>query len=292
MERICVFTPTYNRAYCIEGLYNSLVAQSCQDFYWLVVDDGSTDNTEEVINRLKDESLIHIEYVYQQNGGKPRAHNTGVKACTAPLFFCVDSDDTLEEKAIERILTRWETICSDDRIAGIVGLDGETHDKPIGNMMPADNYETTLWDLYYKQGHIGDVSLIYRTEILREYPFEVHPNEKFIAETFVYNQIDQSYRLNVLNDILIICEYRQDGYSYNARRITRENPYGYIKLKRMQIEYADSFPLKLKCTILYLVGYILSGQGLRAGISNAPHRGLAIMAAPFSLLLAKTEFQK
>ncbi|WP_242369292.1 glycosyltransferase family 2 protein [Adlercreutzia muris] len=292
MERLCVFTATYNRAYCITDLYASLTNQTNGDFYWLVVDDGSTDETSELISELQARGKIRIEYLRQENGGKQRAHNTGVDACTSPLFFCVDSDDTLTPNAIELILNRWDAVGDDERIAGIVGLDGATSTKPIGNSMPRDNYTTTLWDLQYNEHHIGDVALIYRTSILKDYPFHVHPDEKFIAETYVYNQIDQSYLLSVLDEILIVCQYRPDGYTQNARKITRENPHGYMRLKLMQIQYADSYLLKFKSTVLYLVGCIFAGQGIRSGIKDAPSRVLATLAAPLALILAQTEFRK
>lgn len=291
-KSLCVFTPTYNRAYCLEDLYQSLVAQTCQDFHWLIVDDGSTDQTRDLVEKLAARNEISMNYLVQKNGGKQRAWNAGVQACEQPLFFCVDSDDTLVPDAVEAILAHWEAVRSDGEIAGIVGLDGTTPDKPLGTWMPESRERTTIWDLYYKTGHKGDVAVIYRTDVLRCYPFIVAENEKFIAETYVYFLIDDDYELSVLNKILILADYRADGYSNNARRVTRENPQGYIRLKRMHIERADTFLLKFKASILYLVGYHFSKETMLDGIRKAPNPAIAALAAPFAWVLANTEFKK
>ncbi|MEC4295520.1 glycosyltransferase family 2 protein [Adlercreutzia shanghongiae] len=291
-KSICVFTPTFNRAYCLEGLYRSLVSQTCQDFYWLIVDDGSTDDTRALVEELAARNEISVGYICQDNGGKQRAWNTGVAACEQPLFFCVDSDDSLVPDAIEAILDRWNGVCENEGLAGIVGLDGTDPGAPLGTWMPEGHQATTIWDLYYRSGHKGDVAVVYRTDILRRYPFVVAEGEKFIAETYVYFLIDEHYELATLNKVLILADYRDDGYSRNARKVTRENPMGYIRLKRMHIERADTFLLKFKASILYLVGYHFSEESMLAGVRKAPNPAIAALAAPFAWVLALTEFRK
>ena len=110
MKTVTVFTPTYNRAYTLPKLYNSLCRQTSVDFMWLVVDDGSTDNTEELIKGWQEENKVLIEYHKQSNGGKMRAHNLGVKLCNSELFFCVDSDDYISDVAIEHIIDYWNEL--------------------------------------------------------------------------------------------------------------------------------------------------------------------------------------
>lgn len=291
-KTLCVFTPTYNRAYCLEDLYRSLVVQTSQDFHWLIVDDGSTDETQALVEELASRGEISISYLCQRNGGKQRAWNTAVHACNQELFFCVDSDDTLVPDAVEAILARWEEARREEGVAGIVGLDGTSSQKPLGTWMPEGLGRTTIWSLYYKAGHKGDVAVIYRADVLRRHPFVVAEGEKFIAETYVYFLIDDEYELAVLNKVLILADYRDDGYTSNARRITRENPQGYIRLKRMHIERADTFPLKFKASILYLVGYHFSKETMLDGVRKAPNPAIAALAAPFAWVLAITEFQK
>lgn len=289
MEDICIFTPTYNRAYTLEALFESLKQQTAQRFYWLIVDDGSTDDTESLVKRLTEESPFRIEYVKQENGGKQRAHNTGVERCESELFFCVDSDDTLAPNAIEAILGTWEKFHDNPSVAGVVGLCGKDSTTPLGTRMPQDVQTITFWDLYYKKGHKGDSAPVHRTSILKEYPFFIAENEKFIAETYVYHQIDQDYELGIIDGVLIVREYLEDGYTHNVRKVTKQNPIGYTILKRMYIEYSDTLYLKFYNSILYLVGCILSGT--KHGVRNAPYRGIAALAYLPALLLCKTVYR-
>lgn len=133
---LCVFTPTYNRAYILPALYESLLAQTSTDFQWMIVDDGSTDDTESLVQGWIAEGRLSIDYVKQENGGKPRATNTGVARCQSELFFVVDSDDHLVPTAVEHVLTRWEEIRGDDSFAGIVALRGTDEHTPMGTWMP------------------------------------------------------------------------------------------------------------------------------------------------------------
>ena len=290
-KTIAVFTPTYNRAYIIGRLYESLLAQTDQDFCWIVVDDGSTDDTETLIQGFAAEGRLEITYIKQANGGKQRAHNTGVAACGNELFFCVDSDDTLVPTAIEDILALWRTRRADEGIAGIIAMRGHSATEPMGTWFPKGLETTTMWDLYYHYHHKGDTALVYRTDILRRYPYVVEPGEKFIGETYVYHQIDQSYRLAVLPKIIWICEYLPDGYTKSVRRLTRENPVGYMRLKRSFIDYSDTFFQRAENTTLCLVGAYFAGC-FGSTWRELPDRVTATLVAPVALVLAKTEFQR
>lgn len=289
-KAMTIFTPTYNRAYIIGKLYESLLAQTSDDFKWMVVDDGSTDDTRSVIEGFIAEDKIDITYIYQENGGKQRAHNTGVEACDTELFFCVDSDDTLVPTAVEDVLDLWRRRGNEPGIAGIIAMRGRSETKPMNTWFPEGLETTTMWDLYYKLHHKGDTALIYRTDILREYPYDVAPGEKFIGETYVYHKIDQHYKLAVLPEIIWICEYLPDGYTTHVRKITRENPVSYMRLKRDYIDYADTFLLKLEETALYLVGAYFANCFGRA-YRELPNRFIATLAVPVAFLLVKTVYR-
>lgn len=288
---LAVFTPTYNRAYIIGELYKSLLAQTSKDFCWIVVDDGSCDDTERLITSFMAENRIPITYIKQENGGKQRAHNRGVGVCENELFFCVDSDDTLVPTAIEDILTLWQRVKNRDDVAGIIAMRGRSASEPMGTWISQEINFTTMWDLYYKHHHKGDTALIYRTDVLREFPYDVEPGEKFIGETYVYHKIDQIYKLAVLHKIVWICDYLPDGYTHHVRKITRENPRSYMRLKRSFIDYSDTLALKAENTILYLVGAYFAGC-FGESIKGLPDRALALACAPAALFLAKTEFQR
>lgn len=290
-KTLTIFTPTYNRGYIIGRLYESLLAQTCDDFCWLVVDDGSTDNTKELVASFAREGKVDVTYVRQENGGKQQAHNTGVSACQTELFFCVDSDDTLVPTAVEDVLALWERRRDDPKVAGIIAMRGRSAAEPMGTWFPQGLETTTMWDLYYKLHHRGDTALVYRTSILREYPYVVEPGEKFIAETYVYHKIDQRYVLAVLPKIIWICEYLPDGYTAHVREVTRNNPVGYMRLKRDFVDYSDTFALKVKNSALCLVGAHFAGCFRRAW-RELPNRPAALLAAPLALALVHTVYRR
>ena len=170
MATVCVFTPTFNRAYILPKLYKSLVAQTSRDFSWLVVDDGSTDNTSTLVRSWQAEGLVPITYIYQENGGKQRATNTGMEHCSDELFFVVDSDDHLVPTAIEQIMDVWQGAREDATLAGIVALRGTDENTPLGTRMPAGVTRVKMWDLLHKYRFKGDTSLIHRTENVGQHP--------------------------------------------------------------------------------------------------------------------------
>ena len=255
---------------------------------WLVVDDGSTDGTEQLVADYQSKSPFPIRYIKQENGGKQRAFNTGVGNCDCELFMCVDSDDFMPDDAIRIILNRWNEVKNDPSIAGIIGMCGKDAETPLASAIPSGLERTTMWKLYYKHHHIGDTALIHRTKILANYPFEVAPSERFIGETYVFHQIDQHYDLATVHKVLIVREYLPDGYTKNVRKVTRENPIGYMKLKRLLIDCADTLPLKYCETVLYLVGCHFAKQ--RHPIMSSPSPVLAALAWLPSQLLCHTVY--
>ena len=198
MKRLTVFTPTYNRKGNLKKLYESLLRQTVSDFIWIIVDDGSTDGTEDLVRQWISESKIVIQYHFQDNSGKMIAHNKGVLLSTTELFVCVDSDDYLTDNAVELILKYYECIATDDSLCGIVAY------KSISkNQFPRRIESSTLSNLYHC-GFRGETTLVFKTDVLRHYLFPVIEGEKFITEGYVYDQIDDTYKYLVLREILII----------------------------------------------------------------------------------------
>ncbi len=285
-KSLTVFTPTYNRAYILDRCYKSLCAQTNQNFEWLIVDDGSVDDTQALVEQWQKEDRISIRYVWQENGGKQRAHNTGVCACNTLLFYCVDSDDYLPVNAVERILLLWEQQGKDVAVAGIIGLKGYDEERPLHQELPKQMQYSTLSSLYRNHGFKGDTALIYRACILKEYLFYVFEGEKFIGEDFVYDQIDEKYTMCLLNKVICVCEYLDDGYSANVLKLKKENPRGYALLAKQKVKYAKNWKEKYVNSIKYMVGMIWAGEP--RCISNAHSRILAVLAAiPAKLYIKK-----
>ena len=222
---ITVFTPTYNRAYLLENLYNSLCSQSHNDFEWLIVDDGSTDNTKDLVNKWIDENIINIRYYKQENGGKHRAINRGVSEARGELFFIVDSDDSLLKNSLEIIENMFAPIRTNLEFAGIAGLKGLPNGKPVGNYLKSDVVDWYMYERRYKY----DMSEVYRTEVMRNYPFPDFPGEKFCPESLIWNRIGIKYKVRYFNQIIYKCDYLDDGLTKHSL-INRRNSPSYITL--------------------------------------------------------------
>ena len=226
MKTLTVFTPTYNRSYTLPRLYDSLCRQTSNDFLWLIVDDGSSDDTSQLVEGWKGENKIEIFYYRQENGGKMRAHNKGVQLSKTKLFVCVDSDDYLANIAVEKILFTWNEYYQKENIAGVIGYK-EIKKNGVSNILSSfpSILTSTLSGLYAK-GFVGDTTLVFRTDVIKQFPFPEINGEKFITESYVYEQIDQSYVYVLLNEPLTICEYQEEGYSYNIIKVHYKNPKG------------------------------------------------------------------
>ncbi len=221
---VTVFTPTYNRAYSLPRLYNSLCKQTCKDFEWLIVDDGSSDDTEKLISNYLNENIIPIRYYKQLNGGKHRAINHGVRRAKGELFFIVDSDDWLADNAIERILLRYQGIKNNSDFAGVCGLRVYPSGTKIGGENNFGILDCTSLDFRYKYNVSGDMAEVIRTDILKKYPFPEFKNEKFCPEALIWNRIALKYKLRYFYERIYICEYLPDGLTSKITRIRHLSP--------------------------------------------------------------------
>lgn len=275
-KTLTIFTPTFNRKGLLKVLYDSLCNQTIKDFEWMIVDDGSDDGTREVVEQWINENKIGIRYFYQENAGKMKAHNRGVKNTDTPLFLCIDSDDYMVEEGVEKILKCWESDKGGDHIAGIVAHRGiDAHNLHFGTFPVVGH--STLRNLY-QQGFKGDTLLIFRTEIIKKYLFPEIDGEKFIKEVYVYNQIDQDYKLIVFPEILIISEYFPDGYTRNPEKLMKENPLGHALYHAQMIQLESSFRKKIRHVINY-ISYSLAGKKRRI-IKTSPKPFLTMLLWP------------
>lgn len=225
---LTVFTPAYNRAHTLPRTYASLQRQDCKDFIWLIVDDGSSDNTAALVKEWqKVDNGFEIRYVYKENGGMHTAHNTAYENIDTELNTCIDSDDELADGAVRKILKKWNEVKSQG-YAGIVGLDADMNTgKIIGTDFGVGKADTTLTE-FYAAGGLGDKKLVYRTDVITHYPpYPVFKGEKYVALAYKYRLIDQEYKLAVLNEVLCNVEYQQDGSSMNMYRQYVRNPRGF-----------------------------------------------------------------
>jgi glycosyltransferase involved in cell wall biosynthesis len=223
---ITVFTPTYNRAYSLPRLYESLKAQTFHDFEWLIVDDGSTDNTAEVVHGWIEEKSLNIHYIKTVNGGKHRAINKGVTLAKGELFFIVDSDDRLPGDSLYWVHRYYEEIQDDDLFAGVAASRAYPNGKKIGGSVSYEILDTDYVSFREKYKVKGDMAEVWRTDILRQYPFPEFDGEKFLTEAVVWDEIAKKYKLRYFNKAIYTCEYLPDGLTKNIRAHHRNSPQG------------------------------------------------------------------
>ena len=225
--KFTIFTPTYNRAHTLVRLYNSLESQTLKDFEWLVIDDGSEDDTRKYIKELQSESSFKIRYVYQKNSGKQAAYNVGIANTESELFMCIDSDDQLKNNSLEELERAWSLLNSHEKknCAGIIFLGCDIKGNVIGTELPQIKF-STMYDLYHKFSVKGDKGLLFQTEILKKYNFPTQSGEKFITEAVLYNRIGKNHKFYCLNKALEIVDYQKDGLSSRYQQLMLENPIG------------------------------------------------------------------
>lgn len=246
---ITVFTPTYNRAYRLPDLYESLKRQSLKDFEWLIVDDGSSDNTEEIVAGWEKEKKVPIRYFRTENGGKHRAINTGLAEARGELFFIVDSDDYLPDNSLERINHYYRQIKGNKEFAGVVGLKASRKGEHKILKNKFDVVDCTNLDI--EKYIIGDLGEAYVTEILRQYPFPEYEGEKFITESVVWRRIARKYKLRYFFENIYICEYLPDGLSASIQRKYEESPKGTMLTNKEAMLYEKSWATKFRCAANY-----------------------------------------
>ena len=242
---ITVFTPTYNRGHILPKLYESLQEQTCKDFEWLVVDDGSTDNTSKLFEQWQaEENTFSIRYFKQPNGGKHAAINHGVLETKSELFFIVDSDDELTADAIALIKQRYQKVRDDDTVAGIIGMRIYPDGKRIGGEASFEDTICTRNDFRYKKKINGDLAEVYKTDILRQYPFPIVEGEKFCPESVVWQKIAKKYKLLFFNKGIYVCEYLTDGLTHHVDQIRIKSPH--LAVINYVLEYGCDTLLKNK----------------------------------------------
>lgn len=247
---VTVFTPTYNRAYILGNLYHSLQRQTCMDFEWLIVDDGSADDTKALVASWQgEENPFPIRYVYQENGGKCRAINRGLKEADGRLFFTVDSDDYLTDDAIEKVI-RWDgELPADGHFCGYAGNMGTAPGVTTNRLFPGDYLDGTALNRYDRVD--GERAFVFYTEIHRKYLYPEFPGEKFLTEAVTWDSMaHDGYKMRFYNDIIRIWEYKDDGLTRAGYRVFLENPQGTGLFFRQKAEFLH-YSLWNKLTLWY-----------------------------------------
>lgn len=226
--KISILTPTYNRANLLTNLYNSLVKNSNYgiEIEWLIMDDGSTDNTQSVVENFIKQNKIDIKYFKQENQGKMVAINNLVEKTTGELIVDCDSDDYFSDDAFKIIRESYEKYPNENQeLYGMCFLKYDTKGQNMGQLFKNEN--TTMFDLYFKEGEDGEKALVFYSNIRKQFKHELEHDEKFVTEARMYHKMDENYKMVCINEPIMICEYQDEGYTQNIMEQFKKYPFGY-----------------------------------------------------------------
>lgn len=221
---ITVFTPAYNRGHLLDRVFQSLERQKGVEFEWIIVDDGSLDNTKTLVDVFRGRASFEVIYIWQENGGKHRAINRGVDAARGELFLVLDSDDYLVDGSLARIKQKWDSVRMDSKCMGISGNRIYHDGQVVGSKIPNGKLFCNFLDFRYKYHLDGDRGEAFRLDVFKEFPFPDFENEKFCPESLIWNRMAKKYAILYVDDDYVYCEYLESGLSSNSLRLRRESP--------------------------------------------------------------------
>ena len=227
--KLSILTATYNRSNYLPKLYESIKENLKYNITpeWIIVDDGSTDDTKNIVQSFIDENKVIIKYLYQKNNGKMSAINEAVKMATGDLIVDCDSDDCFTNNSFEIIEKNSEKLLQNEELYGLVFLKSEENGKISGKEFSQKEHITTMFDLYFKEDIGGEKIIVYNSKIRKQYSHQLEHNEKFITEARMYHKMDEKYKLLAINEIIEQGSYIEDGYTKNINKTFKESPYGY-----------------------------------------------------------------
>ena len=257
---ITILTPTYNRANLLKNAYNSLKKQTSNEFEWLIIDDGSVDNTKKVVDSFIKEKKVNINYYKKENGGKHTALNYGVKKAKGTLLLILDSDDYLDKNAVKLSLDYWDKYKNNNKICGMTFL------KKIENPMYKDiKFEeciSNMIDFKYNKKILADMCEVMRTDILKEYPYPVFKNEKFLSEVIVTGEIAKKYDTAYIPIEIYYAKYLEDGLSQNWMKLVVNNPLGARANNLLFMSKEFNFIIRLKNCIMFDIFSIIAKKSI------------------------------
>lgn len=283
MKTLTIFTPAYNRGYIINQCFESLCRQTCKDFVWLVIDDGSTDNTADLIKTWQQqENGFEIKYIYKENGGMHTAHNVAYENIDTELNVCIDSDDYMPDDAVEKIVSFWKKNGSDE-YAGIIALDVyESNRKIVGKGLP--NQKSTTLTGYYKNGGAGDKKLVYRTDVINSTPkYPEFEGEKYVGLAYKYHIVDEDKELLIMNEPICVVDYQENGSSFSMWKQYYNNPKGFAFYRLSEMKYQSGLDLFKTCIHYVSSSVIAKGS---AFVKKSPKKVQTVLAIPFGIALS------
>lgn len=288
---LTIITPSYNRAYTLSKCYETLCGQTSKNFNWLVIDDGSTDNTQELVQSWTDEGKIKIRYVKKENGGKASALNYALDYLQTPYCCVLDSDDYFTLDAVEKAISLLLSEKDNDACCGVIALRNNPDGTVIGGMkIPSEYKYATGAELMIKLNLRTEYIEFMRTDLVKQFPYPSFSGEKFIPPSYVDYKISDSRKFLVSQEQFCICEYIDDGLTKNKNSVIFKNPKGYTLIKLMSYERSESLKSKIRYGIMYNCGCILSRD--KKWLKNAPYKLLTVILYPLGYIAYLKKFRK
>ena len=277
MGNITVLTPAYNRGKLLQKLYKSLCAQECKDFEWLIVDDGSTDDTCVCVEQMKKTADFPISYYKKQNGGKHTALNYAYKFIKTPLTFIVDSDDLLTKNAISCVEEVYKKYQDETDLCGFSFLRG----KPDGGYLstsdvPQDGMKESYVECRINRSIGGDMAEVWYTHCLIEYPFPEFKGEKFLGEDIVWVQMSEKYKMRFFNRVIYISDYLEDGLTSNRRKHNIKSPNGCVARAEVFLDSKACLRIKMKSMLQYHIYGKFAGNTIGFLFASSKHKLLFV----------------
>lgn len=283
---LTIFTPAYNRAHTLPRTYESLCKQNCKDFIWLVIDDGSTDNTHEVVDKwINSQKSFEIRYVYKENGGLHTGYNTAIELLDTELAVCVDSDDWLTADAVDKIMSHWKRY-GNSSVAGIAALDMYESGEIIGDKFP-ELSTINLIDMQIGKYSIknGDKKLIVRSDLYKSVaPQKTCNGEKNFNPHYMHLQISKKYDFLVLNEPLCVVEYQQNGMSNNIYKQYRDSPNSFAELRKLTLTFEQAHLSYKFRQYIHLVSSCFLAKNF-SYCNDVPNPLLLAVSFPFGIAL-------
>lgn len=280
---LTIVTPTYNRAHLLPSCYGSLLRQTNMSFQWIIVDDGSADDTESVVSSF-DDSHFAITYVRKENGGKHTALNASHPYIRGKYVLILDSDDILIDTAVADVLYHWKRYDRQEKIGLITFL----RKTPAGQLFATvDDFDTPVDILSYPRTvYLGnDCCEVIRTELFKKYPFPVFEGEKFLSEGVLWSRVARTHKCVYINKAIYLCEYLSDGLTKAGRSLRIRNPRGGMLSASYGLDKKNPLKSRLKSGLLYTCYGFFAGIAPTEMVKNCPAPWLMWLCLPFGGLL-------
>lgn len=288
---LTIVTPTFNRASTLIKCYDSLLLQTCFSFEWLIVDDGSSDNTETIVNQWISEcDKFPIRYIKKENGGKASALNVAFDNVDTPYLCVLDSDDVLVKTAVESFLIEREKADKDVKCCGIMAFRSNEDGSVMGGRpIPTANGRITMIDILNERFRT-ELFCFYKSSVVKNLRFPQFPNEKFVSPQWLDFELSRNYYFIPSDKQYCICVYIADGLTRNKKKIIVHNPHGYTAVKRQSFEFSKSLKLSIKHGLMYDCVCIIGKD--KEWLKNSPKKLLSITLMPFAYIIYVIRFKR